>query len=650
MPAMAVAWTIAGEAGKTVNATPRSLPALSAEGAEVVFNSLESDVMSWNIPLASKDNTAMVPDQGQRITLFRNGTRYFTGIVTVRRIKFDGQEYRAEIEVEGPWWWLKQIPLSSNVPDQSGSSSERTAFVFPTGSPRTSLIALIYRAIELGAPISEGSIASVFSVPRLSLRNVPFSEAIAELMRWVADGIVYFDYSVEGHPALCMQRRGPATTITINPANLPVGGISLNPRLDLQVEELSIFYARRDTVGNKRVTVWDSQAAGASTTGLPRRQLALISGPEIDTYLPQDFTDSVTVRSAPIDAAAIIRKYDDRIRAAGGTFSVGAFSEPIFSGTFTLPHIQTRIVDTNWEPMAETEDGGYVSIGGVTPDPETPPPVDASYAFYLTHGESRDWWAKQGIEFIDARLSATIHHVHTSPFPLPNGYKPVPPPWYEIIGGQVYTYFTTAPVKGRWVYTATVSVPVTLVKKRWAVDTVLIRAEDYAFVNPPTGLATNLLATQNWLPQEGSVGPVAVEDIPEGNAVGSVLNLSGFMPQTANMRALVRSYRVRPALGTVTYSVGAPSRFAFRDLVNRFRQSGADNIVWLVDSVSGNPGENPPPDPELEVPVGDDGSLTFGGEYIVFDGSYLTFVPAPAGALAFSGSILKYDDDFISYN
>ncbi len=645
---MAVVWTIAGEAGKAVDATPRSLPSLSADGCEIDFQSLDSDVMRWNIPLESKDNTAMVPDQGQRITLFRDGVRYFTGIVTVRRITYDGQKYQAEIEVEGPWWWLKQIPLSSNIPDQAGESSERTAFVFPTGSPRTSLIALIYRAIELGAPISEGPIASCFSVPRLSLRNVPFSEAIAELMRWIADGMVYFDYSVEGHPALCMQRRGPATTITINPANVPVGGINLNPRMDLQVEELSVFYARRETVDNKRVTVWDEQTAGALTSGLPKRQLALISGPEVDTYLPQDFTDSVTVRSATIDAMDIIRKYDDRIRAAGGAFQVGAFDEPIVLGHFTLPHIETRIVDSNWEPMGQTTGGGYVP----NPDPEIPPPVGKEFAYYLTNGESRDWWIKQGIEFIDARLSATIYGLDKSPHPVPNGYTAVPPPWWQIIGGQQVSYFIveSGDLKLRTVFSSTVSVPVVLVKKRWAVDTVLIRAEDYSFINPPAGLAANLLATQNWLPQEGSIGPVAVEEVPAGNAVGSVINLSGFMPQTANMRALIRSYRVRPALGTVTYNVGAPTRFAFRDLVNRFRQSGADNIVWLVDSVSGNPGENPPPDPELEIPVGEDGTLTFSGNFLVFDGNYLTYVPSPDGALSFSGNVLKYDDDFISYN
>lgn len=598
---MAVEWTIVGEAGKAVDETAHTLADLQAEGASIEFNSLEADRMSWSIWLRSFDDAAVVvPDAGQLLTVMRNGVRFFTGIVTVREPDFSDTRFGYNITVENAWWWLRQIFLSSEVPDQNGTVAERTAYVFATGSPRAHLIALIARAIALGAPISEGSIASCFSVPRLSLRNIPFSESISEIIRWVADGIVYFDYAAVGHPALSMQRRTPATIVTLDLASAIVPRIRIKPRFDLQVEEVKVFFARRETVDGKRLTVWDSQVAGAVASGLPVRQPVMVSGPEkVYDILPQDFTDSVTVQSALIDVGDIIERYDERLRATGAEgFSVGTFTEETSTGgSFTLPAITTQITDA---------DGNA---------------IDAAYARYLTLGEPRDWWVKDGIEHVQARVAATIYQRVQYEIP---GAATVPG-WYEVLGGQIYDYTvdTGDGLQGVAVFATTASVSVPLVKTAWATPTLLIRAEDYAFVNPPEDLAANLLATQYWTPYEGSVSYVT-EDIAAGHHVGKVLNIASFLPEAANMKALITRHEVRLATGENFLTIGAPDRYAYRDLVNRFRQNGADNIEWLVESVSGDAGDNPPPDPELEIPdypegttVGEDGQpeLTEDGLY-----------------------------------
>jgi hypothetical protein len=210
--------------------------------------------------------------------------------------------------------------------------------------------------------------------------------------------------------------------------------------------------------------------------------------------------------------------------------------------------------------------------------------------------------------------------------PIPSGWSAPRPDWYEVLGGQLYDYFVTVGGGGTaavTVFATTASVSVPLVKTSWPVPTLLIRAEDYAFVNPPDDLADNLLATQNWTPYEGQVSYIT-EDIAAGHHVGKVLNIASFLPETANMKALITRHEVRLATGENFLTLGAPERFAYRDLVNRFRQNGADNIVWLVDSVSGDAGENPPPDPELEIPdypegttAGEDGQpeITEDGQY-----------------------------------
>jgi len=46
------------------------------------------------------------------------------------------------------------------------------------------------------------------------------------------------------------------------------------------------------------------------------------------------------------------------------------------------------------------------------------------------------------------------------------------------------------------------------------------------------------------------------------------------------MKALISGQSVRLAMGEITLTLGPPDRLSWRNLVNRFRQSGS-KIVWL---------------------------------------------------------------------
>lgn len=568
---MAIVWTIAGEAGKAVDATERTLPELQAEGATVEFRSADSDRLTWTVWINNiSGSSAIIPDIGQKITLFRNGARYFTGNVTNPRKRVSAGRIEVLVTVEGPWWWLKRMMISNELADQAGTVSERTAFVFDTGSVTSHLQGLITRAIALGAPISAGSIATCFDIPRLSVRNVSFAECFTELMRWVADGILYFDYTQddEAFPALCMQRRGAASTVTITPSAGVVPSIDVEPRLDLQVSDIKVTSAERATVDNKRVTIWASSTAGTANPDLPQRQLLVVSGPEMDTYLPQDFTDSVVVRSQAISSAeALILRKEDRLRAGGvaSDFTVGGYSDSVY----TLPEI-FDISDV---------DGNNLPSG---------------YDYYLIEGEPADWWAKDGIGYVNARLTATIYTLVDEELPLPaNPYVTPIPDWYQIIGGAVANWIEPDPATAKWLYSTTVSVPFVAVNTSWPTATTLIRQEDYGFVNPPAGLAADLLATQNWLPYQGSVSTVIDPDsIPLTHLVGAKMNIEEVTGDLETMGALISGQTVTLRTGQISYSLGAPARLAYRDIVSRFRQSGADNVVWINET---NPlgGEGP---------------------------------------------------------
>jgi|GEM_PF-4662711 len=590
---MAIVWTIKGEAGKAVDASTHTLPELQAEGAVVEFRSLDSDRLTWSVWLGRYGEVAgLVPDNGQKITLYRNGARFFTGNVVNPKIVAEGGRVTAQITVEGPWWWLKNMMISNVLADQAGTTKERAAYVFATGGVKNHLQGLAARAIDAGAPISAGSIADTFNIPRLSLRDMSYAEAFCELMRWVADGTLYFDYSGSDAtpPALCMQRRGAAATVTITPSLGCFPRIEITPRLDLKLSQVKVASAERATVDNRRVTQWALQTAGTADTTRPSVQLVTTSGPEVDTYLPQDFTDAVVVRSAEIGAAQIILNKEDRLRLTGG---IGLSLGPYDDGLFATQDFPTTITDA---------DGNSLPAG---------------YNYYLTAGETKDWWAKDGIGWINARVTAMIHTAIDAELPLPSPYTVTPPSWYQAIGGSMQGgYIVPDPARMRWVFYTTVSVPFIAVKNDWSTDTTLIRQEDYAFVNPPADLAANLLASQNWLPHEGAISQaIDPGDIPAGHHLGKRVDVMELLPVHESMGALIVGQAITLRSGQVSYTLGAPARHAYRDLVNRFRQSGADNIVYLNET---NP-VSPPSGPGTpsshwtlteggEVEVGEDGS------------------------------------------
>jgi hypothetical protein len=81
------------------------------------------------------------------------------------------------------------------------------------------------------------------------------------------------------------------------------------------------------------------------------------------------------------------------------------------------------------------------------------------------------------------------------------------------------------------------------------------------------------------------------------------MNIEGWVPETATMRAMISGATIRPTTGQITYRLGAPARHSYRDLVNRFRQSGADNIFWFGEEGTGTaPGEAPEVDERYEDP------------------------------------------------
>ncbi len=566
---MSVIWTIAGEAGKALDATSRTLEAMNAEGTKVRFTSGKGDWLRWQIPLPNADGTGILaPELRQSVTLYRDGARYFTGHCIRRRPLYNGVTWSMQIEIAGPWWWLEQITLTSTQEDQAGNNATRAAIAFGTGDLRASFLALGARAIALGAPMTVGAVATMYSIPRLTITGSSVGSGYLDLQRWVPDAMMPWDYSGVGLPALKVTRRktglavGSAATRTITLGTDNVDDLDLQPMIELEVASVRTDSADRDSQGRG---IWVTALDGAPTTG--QNQIVIISGPEtIDTNLPQDTFDSVTVRSKPIKPSGsltseIFEIYDSRIRAAGATgLGLGPLTINNLGGggSYTLPIVPSTV---------EKKDGGALPLARTR---------------FLTLGEPKDWWTRDGIGWEMARASATMHTTVLSPVPVPNQYSPNAPDYVETLGMQHVSLFrsVSGQIQQVDIFYISVAVLFPAVDTAWTSPTTIYRAEDYAFANPPAGLAANLLAAQNFVPYEGEV-TVIHEDIPAGNPVGTCVNIANGPAELAGVRAMVQAAEMDIGKGREKLTLGASPRLSYEDLVRRFRRTGYDSFDFI---------------------------------------------------------------------
>ena len=555
-------------------------------------------VMTWTVWLANvSEIPTYVPDLRQRMTLLLNDDRFFTGWVVSREPQHDAGRLGYRIVVADAWYFLAKAMLSSDVLDGAGDAAERPMYLLPSGNLTTHLQSVVSRGVALGMPIQPGEMADGFDVPRLSLKNQSIGAALADLMAWMADGVMWLDHSGTGNVAVRMSRRATASTITVIHGTAIVSKIQLKPRVDLEVEQIKIARAKRATHFNKRVTIFESETVGTVTSPLPiTRGLVAITGPEINTTLPSDFADSQDIEVSEFTVSGALQHAHELLKQAGAPYPVATLTQSTvgaYGASYTYP------VDPLME-ITDT-DGNAVSV------------VD--WPQFLTKGEPRDWWTKEGIEYLPVRVTATV--VQTASVG-PTDDLPEPPKWARLVGAKQTAIFNFVgeTLEKLVIWEATVSASV--VACRGLSSGTLIRSEDWGWINPPPGLAANLLASQNFVPFQGEV-TVIQEELAHNNPVGCKLDIANWVPETADMGALITGFTIVPSTGECTYECGPPLRHSFLDLVNRFRQSGSDNYYWLSDPDDAgtgswsDPGEGPPA--TVTLTEGGDPELTEGGDY-----------------------------------
>lgn len=629
-------WTIAGETGKAWDATAQTLAYRQVAGAVLTFRSLATDELVLDIE--AEDITAYVqPELGQIVRLYRNGSLFFTGNVTANPVTFSATSQSLRIVISGAWWWMERINYTSTQTDGSGATATRMTGVFGDAINGTNLQTAIQTAIDrcvtLGVPIANiaggSSVATYFTVPRVTLNQSTCAQVISELVRLVPDTMVYFDYSTST-PTFHVTRRGVATTRTLTLGTDPVESIDVQPIYEMKVDRVELPYVERNREGR---TVFNTQSSGTAATG--RVQIVTVSGPELDTFLPNDLFDVAVFNGYPnyevlaLDTPSFKAGKDAGLNSASNYNLDGGFyggrSAPFdTSGTTGYTVSAPSFVDGNGKSVSLT--GKVLALTDNSPDwilsdlGAQNVRVSGFLASTIESGFDPPLWAQKmgvqdtwnpywikqfdgswrgfqlgtvGFNFemlactdaphytgaVVARTNTTITLASTAS--SINGFyvdavinapnMPTNPP-------RVVTAYDGA--------TKTITFASVTNAQRPAVGATytlsnikIYRPGDYSFVYPPANLAANLVAAQNFVPYEGGIS--IVEEVPGGTRYrGCKVNIVGSLSAHSTMGALVAEESINLATGQTSITLGTPPRLDYRTFVDRIRKTPQDNIVF----------------------------------------------------------------------
>lgn len=426
-------WTIQGESGKAWDNTTQTLEFRAIEAAQLSFRSLDVDTLDLGI-IPEDFTTYTAPELGQTVKLYRNSTLFFTGTVTDVQTSVTANAQGLSVTVSGPWWWMERVNYTSTQTDGTGATATRMTGVFGDAANGTNLQTAIQTAINniaaLGVPIANiaggSSVAAFFTVPRVTLNQGTCAFVITELCRMVPDVMVYFDYTT-ATPTLQVTRRGVATTRTLTLGTDEVDTLNIKPVYEMKVDQVALPYIERDVLGR---TKFNQQASGTAATG--RVQIITVSGPELDTFLPNDLFEVVPVQNNISGFSRMIYdRADEFIRAK----QLGMpFDGAIYTGNTTVT------LYGSWQNGFFSNPSVYSFKAPVIVDNEerTYTVADLDARDILTASSMPDWAVEQ-YELTPIKIQADWYNLFNVSFSRRDGTgwttNVYPPAWLEELSG-----------------------------------------------------------------------------------------------------------------------------------------------------------------------------------------------------------------------
>jgi hypothetical protein len=574
---MSNVWTLTGEAGKAMDATSRTLGIdIDATSARVAFRSCDEDTFTYTVECDSSTPSYAIPDDGQAVTLFRDGVKFFTGIVTKRGQRQDS----VTITVSGPWWYLNNLSLETEKYDGTGALANRPVLT-SGGDIKTTLEFIIGWAATKGVPLQLGTVSAFFNAPTITQNQMTFGQALSEFVRMVPDTMTWFDYSTTP-PTLNVTRRGVATTRTI--AITDCSDFEANPVVQLNITQVKIPYATRATNGRRK---WQEQSAGSPTIG--RIGVVVHSGPELDTFLPDEPVDSVSIQTLATNAGssairAFINAADpvlSQLIAAHGNNWWGGTSFPAHSansgtGPTSIPYHESTPTSISI-PSQMVISGPTFSVNGQ--------PISGTKYMVTSTDPIPDWLrSENGLVIRDAILSCSVYVTVDWNPDYNGGAQPdiagvtAFAPNCEVAKEARFNVYSAATYKRRSIYVYRASVPVKLFDS--SINGTVYRQPSFVYGLVPANFASNLLAAQNWTPYEGRLS-MHLDESGGTRYRGCKVNVTGSrISAHSSMAALVESEELDLLNDTTTVILGAPPRVSYQTWVDKARRTPQDNIIY----------------------------------------------------------------------
>ncbi len=479
---------------------------------------------------------------GTTVTLYRNATPWFYGLVTRTPSMGSGKAESQDYEVSDPWWYLENLVYMQQwvQPDYPGATPANDPYrshcflnqwaydpVHHTFSrtPTDQQIAMViayaklFNAIPIQLPATPGLIPSM-DIPLEEVSDITCAEVIRKQLRWMPDAVTYFDYNTTP-PTLWIQRRSRLTPVSIAfPTASAPGALCefrVNPRYDLLRTAVNLYYTENTAV---------SVGSVVQTWLLVHQDLY---PPTADGHEVTDLVLTIHLEGA-----------DERDTQA--TISVGAISDAVEGSS---------IVGDGWWISKYPALAGYSTCTITSLEFETSngpgPPVDGS-----------------GVTYSNELLSGQIT------------------PWMPCLAQEcsvvAQVAYSIAQPGGGTAKTGvqTISAKVMMTNAPAGTNTYYSVASATAGENAPVGLARFLYESVGFLHYEGMVS--LVEPECSGLAgLGNTLNISGSaQADWAGMNAIVQSVEEDLEAGTTEITIGPPSHLGAPDLIellrlNRFR-------------------------------------------------------------------------------
>jgi hypothetical protein len=606
-------WTIQGEVGKSWNDEIKSFKDRKIEDGRFIFQSLDVDEFVFSIS-SGQLVSEILPDYLQKVIIYRNGERIFIGHVTNRQTYIDSNQQSCSITISGPWWWMERLHFTTKYTNTGeADENERNIAVFGTAKTgqnlKTNIELCINRMVELGVPMAStidlipSTVAAMADFPRITISQMTCAQAITELVGYCPDAMSYFDYSSQ-NPTFNIVRRkagvlGEASAITLNANDSLIESLQINPIIEMEVKSVKLPYT--SAVSGK--VLFLQQEYGVDSSPLPKKQIITISGPELDTYIPNfvqqtqtaSFNNETTQNiyvSNPISAvtpltADILSIVKASLSIAhpvklwnGGSFSLySARNGSNYIAPTPIKATYTRDSARLINDKGETLNGYSILVSGSLPSSINITTIAASVVGYIYYKHTYD---TESPPYTPPGFPSAAH----TTYPLPTWWGKIE--WTEtMVGYTDTTQFGDKVVYGFYKFnipvTATNFVPVggynEPATNTTPANTPVSSNPDYFFLQPPAGLAQFLQEAQDFIPYEGTL-QIVEDDVGATRYSGCKISILNSMAEYANMNAMVSSVSMDIQGGTTIINLGQPARLDYKTFVQRLRMSGQDNIVY----------------------------------------------------------------------